>query len=973
MRSHLLRGWLAVGAILALPVMAHAQEAALSGTVSDTTGGALPGVTVRAVHEASGNSFEAVTDARGDYRLAVRVGAYRLTAELAGFAPVTRTLELLVGQQAVVNLQMGVSGVREAVTVTGEAPLLDVTQSSLGGNIDPRQLQELPVQGRNWMDLVALAPGSRGNAIVEAPNTVGTGLIKPGGDFEINVDGQQLTQLLSAAVAFQPHFSRDAIAEFEFLSSRFDATQGRASGVQVNAITKSGTNTPSGSFAGYFRDDRFNGADFVARRVLPYQDQQLSGTFGGPLRKDKLHFFANYEYERNPTTAVYTTPFPHFNVDQSGINTEKKGGVKLDAQFSPRTRLALRWSDYRSARPISSGSGTSIPSTASRTYIGSTQFLGTLNQVLSNRAVNEVKVGFAGYWRDTGVRINNHNSPFFRDGRLGGNGPRILLRSFTVGGAGTFPNDNTQDTYSVRDDFTYSFNKGGRHTAKLGAEYLHQKMSDLRCIICEGELTATAGAIPTNIESLFPDQFDVSTWNLAPLSSISTRWRQAFGSTFLATGAGRETSAFWVQDDWTLSPRLTLNLGLRYDLEFNAFVNDVAVLPFRPGNQPNDTNNVGPRLGFNFSLNDRTVMRGGVGKYFATTISAYATEHAAHTLTLETPNDGRPDFASNPYNGPAPTYASLLAKLCTPALVPGCIRPEIPSSTTATIYAPGFTIPYSIQSSIGLQRQLGTTMSIETDYVYIGLRDVASEELINLSYNPATGANYPFSDISKRPFPQWGHARMYFNGGRSNSNALQTAFTKRFSGRWQASGNYTLSVVRDASMRPVQWTGSGFELVPFPTAPDLGGEYGLTIGDQRHRAVVNGLWQLRYGVQLSGLYAFGSGERYQTSYSRNVDVRQQGATTNIMELRARPDGTIVLRNNFVGKPVHRVDLRLQRRFPLGGRAGIDGMLEVFNVFNHANYGSYVTEEASRNNRQPQQNSNVAYAPRTLQLGFRFAF
>src|SRR5437016_3302014 len=117
MRLQILRRGLAIVAVLALPVMAHAQEATLSGKVSDSTGGALPGVTVRAVREDSGNSFEAVTDERGDYRLAVRVGTYRLTAELAGFAPVTRTLEVLVGQQAVVNVQMGVSGVQETVTV----------------------------------------------------------------------------------------------------------------------------------------------------------------------------------------------------------------------------------------------------------------------------------------------------------------------------------------------------------------------------------------------------------------------------------------------------------------------------------------------------------------------------------------------------------------------------------------------------------------------------------------------------------------------------------------------------------------------------------------------------------------------------------------------------------------------------------------------------------------------------------------
>ena len=142
MRFQLLRRFLMVGTMLAVPMLAQAQEATLSGSVTDSTGGALPGVTVRAVHEESGNSFEAVTDERGNYRLAVRVGAYRLTADLAGFAPTNRTVTVLVGQQAVVNLQMSLSGVQESVTVTGEAPLLDVTQSSLGGNLDPRQLQQ---------------------------------------------------------------------------------------------------------------------------------------------------------------------------------------------------------------------------------------------------------------------------------------------------------------------------------------------------------------------------------------------------------------------------------------------------------------------------------------------------------------------------------------------------------------------------------------------------------------------------------------------------------------------------------------------------------------------------------------------------------------------------------------------------------------------------------------------------------------
>ena len=184
------RRLLGVIGILALPVFASAQEATLSGTVTDTTGGVLPGVTVTAVHEASGNTFEGVTDERGVFQIPLRTGAYRITAQLQGFAVITRSgVELLVGQQAVVNLQLSPSTVQESVTVTGEAPLVTTTQSSQASNIDPRQLSELPVNGRNWLDLTMLAAGSR-------INTVSSDDLMPKasvGTSQLNVDGHQVT------------------------------------------------------------------------------------------------------------------------------------------------------------------------------------------------------------------------------------------------------------------------------------------------------------------------------------------------------------------------------------------------------------------------------------------------------------------------------------------------------------------------------------------------------------------------------------------------------------------------------------------------------------------------------------------------------------------------------------------------------------------------------------------------------------
>ena len=160
------RRLLGIVAILALPAVALAQDATLSGTVTDSTGGVLPGVTVTAVNEASGNTFEGVTDGRGIFQIPLRTGAYHVTAQLQGFAVVTRSgLELLVGQQIAVNFQLSPSTVRETVTVTGEAPLVTTTESSQASNIDPRQLSELPVNGRNWLDLTMLAAGSRINAV----------------------------------------------------------------------------------------------------------------------------------------------------------------------------------------------------------------------------------------------------------------------------------------------------------------------------------------------------------------------------------------------------------------------------------------------------------------------------------------------------------------------------------------------------------------------------------------------------------------------------------------------------------------------------------------------------------------------------------------------------------------------------------------------------------------------------------------
>src|SRR5436853_378279 len=269
--------------LLLVPTAAFAQEATLTGTSTDTTGGVLPGVTITAIHQASGNRFVAVTDERGVYRVPARVGAYEITAELQGFRTAQRTgVELLVGQTLVINLQIAPGGVAETVTVSGEAPLINVATSQLGGNIDPQQVQELPVQGRNWMALAMLAPGSRMTSDTQNTPIANRGASGDVRQYQFSLDGQQVTSEMG--FGNQPRYSQESIGEFQYISNRFDATMGRSAAVQVIAVTKSGTNRFSGSMRGNFRNSQFNAPNPVLHRVVPIDNPQLAFTLGGPIR-----------------------------------------------------------------------------------------------------------------------------------------------------------------------------------------------------------------------------------------------------------------------------------------------------------------------------------------------------------------------------------------------------------------------------------------------------------------------------------------------------------------------------------------------------------------------------------------------------------------------------------------------------------------------------------------------------------------
>jgi hypothetical protein len=940
--------------VVAVPVIVEAQEALLSGTITDDSGGVLPGVTVTAVHEESGNQFVAVTDERGQFRLALRIGRYQVVAALPDFATVTRSLELLVGQRAVANMELQLGGLAEAVTVTGEAPLIATSQSSLGGNIDSRQMQEIPLAGRNWLDLALLAPGAVGNATAGAPVT--GALDNTRGMYQMNIDGQAANQNISFA-AYNGQMSRDALAEFEVLTNRFDATQGRSAFIQVNAVTRSGTNQFAGTLSGYVRDDNFIATNPVAQRVLPYSNQQFIGTFGGPIVRDRAHFFGYYEREREPQTVVFNSPYPTFNLDLPPFaRADFKTGGRGDAQFTTSRRLMVRGGRRRNYQPYVGGGATAHPSAMYEDRNHNDEAWSSFTQVLGSRGTWEVAGGvmdarrIVAYVHQRGKDACQGMPPATPLGVINPCiPPRIVLRGYAAGVApGQWPQDVHQRNYEVKSSLSLVASGYGNHIVKVGGGYIRANI-DLDFEQQRfGLIDATGGPAPANLESLFPVWDDHLTWNLAALSPITVSYSQSIG--FGEIVQPRDIFAFWFQDDLEFRNGLTLNLGLRYDVSLGGIGDRVA--PFPPIRLEEDIkadlNNIAPRLGFAYSLPERkTVVRGGWGRFFGEVYNnpIHFSQLSNTLLVAQVFNDGRPDFVSDPYDGNPPTREELQA--------------QVRNFPFAHFDPTQVEAPYANTTSIGLQRQFGETMSVQADYVYRAHRQDPYTENANLTYDSATGVNYSFRDESRRRYPQFGTLTVFRTGGKLNYHGLETAITKRFSNRWQASATYTLSGMTE--WRPC-WGAQ-------PTCPsDLGGVWERSAGEQRHRMVYNGIWELPYDFQLSGLYFYGSGERLSTSAGAG-DVRQQGTA---FSGRVRLDGTIMPANDFVGEPIHRVDMRVQRRFRFGG-VRLDAMLELFNVFNRANFGGYNTNEASAAYGRPTYNANVAYTPRMAQFAFRATF
>ena len=933
---------LAVAAGLSL-----AQQTGITGRVTDPSNASIVAAAVTATGD-DGSKFDTITNAQGIYQLpALRAANYVVRIQSPGFAPAERTLAVLVGQVASVDVTLQVATASTAVSVEASAEAVDTATSTIAGNVSPSEVSKVPLNGRNYLQLAMLVPGITSNDVTNSP--LGA---TDGGKIQINVDGQQVTQNSAGDSFGEPQYSQDAIDQFQIIMNRFDATLGRSSRIQVNVQTKSGTNNYHGSLYGYFRNDAFNASDSVAHKVLPFSDQQFGGTFGGPILKNKVFFFFAYEGERQPST-IFDTPTGFGGLTYTFANSLRTNSYLLhgDWAINGAHRLSVRATGYTWAVPFNNVTGSSSPTRATDSTRTSYAVLGTLTSSLTSALVNEARVGFNHFdWQNTPLILSQE----------------YRLPTITVGAPYNYPQQLGQNDYQFRDDIFWL--KGG-HSFKTGVDYLHNVYSGNFGQNVRGTVLAFSSSVSAlNLASIFPTWNDPSTWNIAALSPYATSFTQGFGS-YLYSIPTNAIGA-WFQDDWKISPKLTLNLGLRYDNDLGIFNPNLTLKSGVQTPHYNDNLLFQPRVGFAWDPTGsrKTAIRGGAGLFYAD-IQVNQTIDGQIFNGQTTISPAIQGTTANPINLLAP-FGSVTGDQFLSGAVPV-------SAQTIQPLGPHVQTPYSLQLSIGVERQLSKSWNLSADYIHWRVYHEWIRSDANLFFNPATG--YPANpSTAGRPNANFVGILNFTTPAAAGSlyDGLHVGVQHRFSQSFSVAAAYTLSHLKDSTTGPFYYPNNQFnEADEWAVSPD----------NQTHTLTIAGAYVWKWGISLSGSFHYGSGQNFQVTANQNpynatgvtdrlflATAAYFGSPSNVKAATV-PGYNIVARDSLVGHAIERVDLRFSKTFALKERVRFVPMVEAFNLFNHSNFGGYQTVVNLATYGAPTQNTDLAFAARMLQFAGRIEF
>jgi hypothetical protein len=580
---------------------AQVTTALVQGQVLDETRAVLPGATVTVRNTNTGFTRTVTTDGRGFYRIAaLPPGPYDLVVELTGFTTVKRQgLELNIGQEASINVQLQLITVQETVTVTGETPLIETTKTTLGTTITPQKLDDLPLEGRNYLTLVTLAVGvSQDGGAGGMANTQ-----RNSGRVGYQVDG--VSQENNLTVGSRGSLSPESVQEFQVLTNMFTAEYGTASGPIVNILTRSGTNDLRGRFSVFTRNNELDARPFFARGEAPFSQQFYSGFIGGPIVRDRIHYFGSFEGLRQNETSVVTAPLMpgEYPAEERGI----KVLTRMDAQLTPDHRFSFR---YNIDKSKSTNNGVGGLNTIERGRTSSPKrqdFQVTWNAILSPTSLNELRVQYAPLRSDN----REQNCPGC---------PAIRRPGANLGKATNMPQGFTETRAQVVDHFSWT---KGNHNFKTGVDFSYL-WTDI--------------FFPNTQDGSFEFETD-RPFNPADPTTYPVQYDIVIGDPNLKV-PDKLFNTF-IQDSWRIGSTFTINAGLRYEWQGQYGVS-------------HDKNNFGPRLGFTWDPQGRGtfLLRGGGGIYYDRNrgeLALFALQSARNFTRIRIINPGYPDpFGPNP-------------------------------------------------------------------------------------------------------------------------------------------------------------------------------------------------------------------------------------------------------------------------------------------------------------------------------------
>jgi hypothetical protein len=965
-------------------------EAQLNGSIRDQTGSVIVKAAVALRNVDTNQVYKATSNNEGFYILTnVSSGNYELTAESKGFAKYEQKgIVLRVAQVATIDVTLKVAGATQEVVVNTEAPVIEPTRTEVSQVVETQQIQALPIAGRLFTDFALLSPGvTTGRISLQSTFTdPSVTRISFGGQRDLNnsvtVDGADNINTATGSQRATP--SQEAVSEFRVVNNSFAAEYGRALGGIVNIVTKSGTNDIHGSVYEYFMNNSLNAKALLTQPGFDtFRQNQFGATLGGPLKKDKTFYFVNYEGQRRAQAPSYPALLVQniapinalkasLGIAPENLNILKtadvdNGFLKLDHQFNEKNRLTARYS-IQDANNLNmlvgetlDGGGIGAPSSGRNGSLRDQDLVATLTTTVSEEKVNSALVqwarrnyGFAGVTGQPNLDV-----------------PNLLLLGHNFGAFDRYDETRIQasDTYSM---------VHGKHYAKFGfdsnyvrnfviwpgftpARVIFPSLGDL---LVSGKSNWGSAPCPPPLVGLVAPCLAAFFWG-APIGpgpfnpnaaspSVPTTWQNAFlpsqAQNFFVH-LNHSYLGFFAQDQYKITPKLTVNYGLRYDVEFglNFFING-------------DHNNFQPRVGLAYAPDSKTVIRAGYGifndKYSLTFFFVPAPQRPPVIAGLpRVRNQETGTWLLNSMFLPTPC---VIAGCPTPppgaSLPPGTVPPPLLTSAfenlinsgsfpNNSLFVQGGTAvdrnlrsPYTEQTSLEIDRTIGKGLTVSAGYMFVAGHKLVRPIDLNVGppvgVQPGTGKDiyaFAINDPNIPAPPAGSHGTngiFYFTDSTGNSvyHGVTLQVIEKAGKYFTLDANYTLSHTLDDGT-----------FVTFVSTPQSNAQRNLERAnsnqDARHRFVANFVasspWKNNFArdFQLSSI----------------VTLQSARPFTLFVGFDANNDGNPVTdrvgnspRNSYRGANLQTVDMRLARAVHMGERKVLNLSVDAFNLLNHTN-------------------------------------